>query len=132
MVLIAKPRNGFFDESGTHDQSDLVVVGGLLASYESWARAELEWGQILKSKGLAIPFHFTDFMARQPPWNNWLDTERDDFMERLTTVVGENVTLGIAMGVFKEDYAKFSGVLGRELKDIYHCYSYFGFYAMVK
>jgi hypothetical protein len=45
MALIAVPKNAFFDESGTHDQSDMVAVGGIVASYEALARAELEWGR---------------------------------------------------------------------------------------
>ncbi len=131
MELIAKPHNGFFDESGTHDQSNIVVVGGLVASYESWVRAESEWDRALKSKRVTIPFHFTDFMARQPPWD-WADRERNDFMERLTTIIGENITLGIAMGIFKEHYSELSDGLLHEFKDIYHCCSYCCLDALVK
>jgi Protein of unknown function (DUF3800) len=138
MVLISMPYNAFFDESGTHDQSDIVAVGGLLGSYESWVAAELEWDRVLKFKDIKVLFHFTDFMARDPrsgsripPWN-WPDSERNDFMERLTTIIGENITLGIAVGIFKKEYSRLSKGLRREFKDIYHCCTYCCLDALVK
>ncbi|HLH76619.1 MAG TPA: hypothetical protein VKV28_07415 [Candidatus Binataceae bacterium] len=137
MTLIVKPHNAFFDESGTHDESDLVVVGGLLATYEAWAAAELEWNRILATKrdknerSLEV-FHYTDFMARQPPWD-WPTPERDRFMERLTTVIGEHATLGIAYGVFREDYeSELLPSLQAEFRNMYHCCSYFCLEGLVK
>ncbi len=89
MPLIVTPKHGFFDESGTHDQSDMVAVGGIIGSYEALARAELEWGRVLKRKGIEY-FHFTDFMARESPYdwpkNEKGQGERDDFIERLATI----------------------------------------------
>jgi Protein of unknown function (DUF3800) len=136
MTLLSTPHNAFFDESGTHDQSDLVVVGGLLATYESWARAEPEWNRVVgrkkdkDGKPLKV-FHYTDFMARVPPFN-WPTDERNDFMERLTTIIGENVALGIAYGIFREDYDGLPLRLRQEFKDIYHCCSYFCLDSLVK
>jgi hypothetical protein len=124
IVLIIKSHNAFLDEHGTHKGSDLVAVGGLVSSYNAWVRAEDEWGRILKSKKIDQPFHFTDFMARRPPWN-WPDPERDTFMERLCTTIGENITVGIAFGVFREDYEVLPAQLRVEFKDIYHACSYF-------
>jgi hypothetical protein len=131
MTLIVQPHNAFFDEAGTHDQSDLVVVGGLLADYQAWANAELEWLKVLKHAGVSIPFHFTDFMARQPPWD-WPDSKRDDFMERLTTIIGDTIALGLSMGIFRTDYTIIPEGLRADFKDIYHCRTYFCLDALVK
>lgn len=136
VTLISKPHNAFFDESGTHDQSDVVVVGGLLATYRSWVRAEIEWNRVLalkkdKDGNPLRVFHYTDFMARIPPFD-WPDCERNNFMERLTTIIGENITLGIAYGVFREDYDELPPELRSDFKDIYHCCSYFCLDSLVK
>ncbi|MGO9061425.1 MAG: DUF3800 domain-containing protein [Candidatus Binataceae bacterium] len=131
MAIISKPYNAFFDESGTHDGSEVVAVGGLLATYEAWVRVELEWRQVLSSKEGVAVFHFTDFMARRPPFN-WPNQERDDFMERLTTIIGENVSLGIAYGIYREDYEALPSGLRNDFKDIYHCCSYFCLESLVK
>jgi len=128
MALIAGPKNAFFDESGTHDQSDMVAVGGIIGSYEALARAELEWGRVLKTRKGVEFFHFTDFMAREPPYD-WPktdkgQTERDNFIERLATIVSETTTLGVAYGIFKADYQELLLSLRREFKDIYYCCCY--------
>jgi hypothetical protein len=41
--MIAKVYNAFFDESGTHDESEVIAVGGLIGTYEGWSRWEIEW-----------------------------------------------------------------------------------------
>jgi hypothetical protein len=127
MALIALLKNAFFDESGTHDQSDMVAVGGIVASYEALARAEIEWGRVLKRRDARF-FHFNKFMAREPPFD-WPKTdkgqiERDNFIERLATIVSDATTLGTAYGIFKTDYKELLPSLRREFKDIYYscCY----------
>jgi hypothetical protein len=130
MAIVAKAYNAFFDESGTHDESEVVAVGGLLATYEAWVRAELEWKRVLSNKDVAV-FHFSEFMARRPAFD-WPNEERDAFMERLTTIIGENITLGIAYGIYREDYAVLPATLRTEFKDIYHCCSYFCLESLVK
>jgi hypothetical protein len=124
-AVVHKVYNSYFDESGTHDQSDLVVVGGLVSTYQSWIQAEREWEGVLNHKHIAF-FHFTDFMARRPKFN-WSDPERDNFMERLTTVIGDNIALGVAYGVFRDEYKHLPQSLRAEFKDIYHCCTYFCF-----
>ncbi len=119
MALIAAPNNAFFDESGTHDQSDMVAVGGIVGSYEAFARAEMEWGRVLRKRDLKF-FHFTDFMAGHPPYD-WPTTERDNFIERLATIISETATLGIAYGIFKSDYQELRASLRKEFRDIYYC-----------
>jgi hypothetical protein len=125
VVVVHKAYNSYFDESGTHDQSDLVVVGGLIGTYQSWIGAEREWEAILNYKHVDV-FHFTDFMARRPPFD-WPTPERDHFMERLTTVIGDNISLGVAYGVFRDEYDSIPTSLRTEFQDIYHCCSYFCF-----
>ncbi len=128
MAQIAVPKNAFFDESGTHDQSDMVAVGGIIGSYEALARAELEWGRVLKTRKGVEFFHFTDFMARELPYD-WPKTdkgqaERDNFIERLATIVSETTTLGISYGIVKEDYQELKPSLRHDFKDIYYCCCY--------
>ncbi len=124
--LIVQARNAFFDESGTHDQSELITVGGLISSYDSWSRWELEWNSILASRKVKV-FHFTDFMAQQGEFeNDWKDrNKRDQFMERLCTTVSDNIVAAIVSSVFREDYERYVPEwLKRQVRDPY----YFGLY----
>ena len=39
---------GFFDDSGTHAKSPLLVLGGLIATVEQWKDFSIEWDSKLK------------------------------------------------------------------------------------
>lgn len=124
-LMIAEVHNGFFDESGTHDGSEVVSVAGLVSTYEGWERWELDWRRILASRRINV-FHFTDFMARKREFDNdWSDPERDHFMSRLCRAISDNIAVGISCSVFREEY---DACLPLELRQqIRHPY-YFGLY----
>jgi hypothetical protein len=119
LVLVAK--NAFFDESSTHDGSEIVTMAGLIASYDSWARWEIEWQKILAAKGIKV-FHFTEFMARRGEFeNDWSNDERNDFMERLCRTVSENIVVGLACSVFRSEYdATVPTDLQEDIRDPYY------------
>jgi hypothetical protein len=123
--MIALPHNGFFDESGTHDDSEIIAVSGLISSYDGWSGWELEWNKILKSRGVKV-FHFSEFMARKGEFeNDWTNEQRNEFMERLRITVSDNIVIGIATSVFKDNYEQFAPQdLREQLKHPY----YFGLY----
>ncbi len=102
--MISEAHNGFFDESGTHDGSEIIAVGGLIGTYDGWSRWELEWDQILKSRGVKV-FHFSEFMARKGEFqNDWSDEERNEFMGRLCLTVSDNISVAVVTSVFKDNY----------------------------
>lgn len=119
--MIAQIHNGFFDESGTHDGSEIVGMAGLVSTYDRWTRWELEWNRILASRHIRV-FHFTDFMAREGEFrNDWTNAERDEFMSRLCRSVSDNIILGVSCSVFREEYAAFlPSRLREEIKHLYY------------
>jgi hypothetical protein len=107
LIMLYQAHNAFFDESGTHDGSDIITVGGLISSYDGWSRWEIEHQRILKAFGINV-FHFSKFMARKGEFNNdWSDEKRNEFMERLCTTVSDNIVVGLATSVFREDYERY-------------------------
>ncbi len=128
MLMISTAHNAFFDESGTHDASEIIAVGGLISTYDGWSRWEVEWHKILKAYGVGI-FHFSTFMARKGEFdNNWSDTKRNEFMERLCVTISENITLGVACSVFKDDYEK---VVPADLRQQFKHPYFFGVYTCI-
>jgi len=127
-LMILSANNGFFDESGTHDGSQIITLGGLIASYEAWSRWELEWNKILASRGIKV-FHFSEFMAREGEFkNNWTNDERNLFMERLCKTISDNILVGLACSVFRDEY---EACLPTSLQQtIRHPY-YFGVYTVL-
>jgi hypothetical protein len=50
----------YVDESGTNDNSAVIIVGGLVALQEEWAKFRIKWQQVL-NKYSAKYFHFREW-----------------------------------------------------------------------
>jgi hypothetical protein len=125
-LRVLPAKNAFFDESGTHDGSEIFAMAGLISSYEAWIRFELKWRSILRAFGIQNGFHFTDFMARRAEFeNDWNNAKRNDFMAQLCGAVSENIVVGIATAAFLDEY---ESVVPPDLREqLKHPY-YFGLY----
>jgi len=125
--LIMLASNAFFDESGTHDGSEIIAIAGLISNYDAWARFEIEWQGILASKGIKEGFHFSEFIARKGEFDNdWSDDERNAFMQRLCTSVSDNIVIGLATSTFRSEY---EAVIPQALKNYLRDPYYFGLYS---
>jgi hypothetical protein len=103
-------------------------VTAYIASFESWIQAELEWQQALDV--FKMPeFHLTDFMAREKKFkNDWSDSKRDSFIERLCTIASLRPVMGIGCAISQRDWETvLSETLRTEWKDPY----YFCIYGML-
>jgi len=61
---------GYFDESGTHDDSSIVVVAGVVSSTQQWLKFDRKWRNALDAENLST-FHMTDFENRQGQFKDW-------------------------------------------------------------
>jgi hypothetical protein len=107
LVMIYRVYNGYFDESGTHDQSEVVAVVGYLATYEGWSHWEIEWNEVMTHYGVT-DFHMTDFVARRGEFSDeiWTDERRTAFMKRITTICRERTMMGLGCAVKRADYER--------------------------
>jgi hypothetical protein len=101
MPLIA----AYFDDSGTHAQSDVAVAACFVSDVRRWVKFERKWKSILAEAGiLGSGFHMADFVARTSPFDTWSEGERDDVIKRLIATIGSNVLDGMVTAVIKSDY----------------------------
>jgi hypothetical protein len=84
-VLMRLRVRGYFDDSGTHANSDVVVIGGLFGTVEQWERFERAWAARLADplpgygKSPLKMFHLSACAGRWPGsgFEDYTDAEQD-------------------------------------------------------
>lgn len=91
----------YFDDSGTHDHSPVVVMAGLVAGEAEWAALETEWEDLKAEFGIS-KFHMNKLINR--PWKSeyrgWSDCKagraltkfRRAILKTRSLMVGEAVS----------------------------------------
>jgi Protein of unknown function (DUF3800) len=78
----------FFDDSGTHDRSDVVVMGGVIAPDESRAALEPKWQDVLDKFGIE-KMHMSHCERRWGEFKHKERVERDEIIERFSDLICE-------------------------------------------
>jgi Protein of unknown function (DUF3800) len=65
----------FLDESGIHDSSPVVTVGGVMGTEQDWSDLSLRWEELLARHRLPY-FHASDFEARQDVFGDLSKADR--------------------------------------------------------
>lgn len=102
----------YADETGTHDDADVVALSGLIESREYWKAFNRKWKAVLDNYD-AEYFHYREFRKNAntrpgDPYYGWPDEKRRHFMFRLATLVGDSaVPTG---GSYPTEYNKKIGI----------------------
>ena len=99
---------GYFDDSGTHTRSPIVLWGGLIGYDEQWEYLEREWMKPLGDRGLAS-FHMAECEAGDGPYGTRAERDRLTYELREAIIRSELFKLGGA--VAKQDWDEL--VVGR-------------------
>ena len=71
----------FFDDSGTHSDSTVVVLGGLLGDEQQWDAFAQQWQALLdrpfEGRAKISDFHLTDCRNGYGEFQDWSQAERD-------------------------------------------------------
>jgi len=93
----------YFDDSGTHDDSVAVAVGGYLATREAWGVFQERWKAILDEHEIPF-FHMVDFEARQKQFDGWENDKRIALQTKLIRLIREHTQITISAATIKADY----------------------------
>ena len=99
----------YFDESGTHTESEAVSVGGYLSTVDQWERFQNSWDEILKEAGIEF-FHMTDHQNRQGPYKNWSEFKHRRVLEKLIIEIRSRTRVPIGASVPVADFAEYQKV----------------------
>ncbi|HYM15301.1 MAG TPA: DUF3800 domain-containing protein [Dehalococcoidia bacterium] len=89
---------GYFDESGTHDGSEIVAVAGCLATVERLERFTTEWAQLLAEFDLEM-FRMSQFAQKAPPFDRFSEDERRLLLSRVYALTGMLISASVATAI---------------------------------
>jgi len=95
----------YFDESGTHKGSPIMVVGGAMARHSSWVAICAKWESVLKKYNIQY-FHATDVNNRRRQFKEWDDKRSVAFYTKLLKILQEETLLTIGIAIELSTYEK--------------------------
>jgi len=90
--------HAYFDESGTHADSDAVTVAGYISTAEQWELYTRDWTAALAEWRLTT-FHMTDFANGVGPFRFWTEEERRFRFARLIRIINDHVIASVGIAV---------------------------------
>jgi hypothetical protein len=93
----------YFDESGTHKQSETVAVAGYISTPDLWEKLDVEWREALHDFHIDF-FHMTDFEARQEQFAGWNDHKHRACLNALIDITNRHVVASIGTTIPVSDY----------------------------
>jgi hypothetical protein len=89
----------YFDDSGSHSDSPITAMGGIVASADEWNKFTSEWHERLEADGIAV-FHMADCQNGSGEFReDWTQERKDVFVKDLTEIINRNVQLFIGVVV---------------------------------
>jgi hypothetical protein len=96
---------GFFDESGTDENSKVIVVGGYVSPARSWRRLEIKWKKRLTKEN--VPYYHTTDIEGFPPrgiYKGWSRQRADRLTDGLVPLLKDHIEWGFAVYLLREDW----------------------------
>jgi hypothetical protein len=93
----------YIDESGIHEKSRAVVVGGLVARAHSWSRFEQTWGNCLRTAGVS-QYHASQLESRLGEYKGWSQARKVGFQKELISAIKRATSYGVACGLPLSEY----------------------------
>jgi hypothetical protein len=90
--------HAYFDESGTHADSEVVTVAGYISTAEQWELFGEAWRSEMAAYGLEF-FHMTDFANRAGAYKDWTEQERRDRLARLIRIINQHAIASVGIAI---------------------------------
>lgn len=95
--------SAYFDESGTPDTGQFLVVAGGVSDVVQWSQLEREWTETLKK--FSVPyFHSAAFEQKIPPFDALTDQLADELFYRLIGIICRRVERTVSQAIRLADY----------------------------
>jgi hypothetical protein len=108
----------YLDESGTHTDSPIVTVGGLMATTEDWRRLSDSWRAQLDRYQVSY-FHAAEFEARRGPFQRLGSDDRLELQTGLIDLIRNTPSLGHTFSLHRGSPESWEGPNERFLREPY-------------
>jgi|GEM_PF-4446370 len=97
----------FFDDSGTHAASSIVVAGGIIISDEQHDLLKKTWDSILERNHHLPFFHMTKFKAgKEPPYSAMSESEKEVLLDQLVRIMCVRRQMSFSCAIPVADYER--------------------------
>lgn len=94
----------FVDESGTHEGSPVMTIGGVIFRKRQASEFSRKWSAYLRAKRVPY-FHMADVThPRNTIYDGWSNKQLIDFEKKLIRMVADHAEAGFAVSVSEVDY----------------------------
>lgn len=93
----------FMDETGIHDNAEMVAVGCYIAKPKTWRNWTKTWNQAKKPIKI---FHSTDCANLRGEFKDWSKEQRDALVAKLLPIIANHDIAGMVIGVNLVDLAE--------------------------
>jgi hypothetical protein len=99
----------YFDDSGTHDASDIVLMAGVFGTEARLSGLEKNWRRHLEKpldgqKNPLLRFHMTECQASTGEFSGWSRTETDYFCNQLATEITNSGVAAYGFACARKDW----------------------------
>jgi hypothetical protein len=99
----------YFDDSGTHQGAEIVLVAGLAGTQGEIFGLEGEWRKLLQwpldgRKPALKRFHMYDCQNSREEFSGWTRAETDYFRHQLEDIIVESGVIGYGMACVRKDW----------------------------
>lgn len=96
---------GYFDDSGSHKESGVIVIGGFVATSRSWLQFDDQWNTVLEEFGIDM-FRMSKWSNRAPPFKNWPESKRRECLNNLIEIIADRDIESVGVVLPVESYRK--------------------------
>ena len=91
----------YFDESGTHGNSELITVAGILGDTVDWQDMSIHWKKRL---GKVPYFHATECAVQDGPCYGMDKDETNALSADLSSILAKQDVIGVGFSVYRDDW----------------------------
>jgi len=93
----------YLDESGTHDESPIITMGGMMAEARQWSRFQEDFNKAKRQHGFKV-YHTKKVKSRTGEFAGWSNQQMEAFLGTMQSLIAFGLTEGVSINLSKEQY----------------------------